>query len=545
MISKSVFDPREFGALADGVHDDSPAVEAAIAAAAGSRHPQPTLVFAPGSWRLSRTLRIVDRPLVLDGGGLAGGGAVVESLPRAALVADHPGPVIHIGNGGPMPEVAIRGLELRRDDPGGDLAHGIYVHDIDGGESRGLYLDGVRIVGMGGDGIHLDLGEAAAIPVLLRGCSSSGNRGWGFWCTGRLSQGVIRDSFFARNGVGGVRSGSFGLRLLHNRIEDEPRPVIVEGLYNRGVAVLNNVFAGVGAGRACIDLRHVHRFRVENNVFEPPGAAVPPVACECCSDGVVDVPVLLSDCADVVSTGGYLARTAYATRPLLAAACWSLSRAALPAIGLSPSGSGTLLRHTFVGPPPQLGLQTRRFGRMKLHVLDEDPHAPGRFVLDFGPQSNLENEDLAWIAFALRYTAELPTPDARVHLRLAAPGDEAPLASWALSLPPLLFVGETLLVVVGVQRARAVGPHAPALLHPRHHPHLALTVHAFGEEHGGSGAELSRAVMLRLEGGNLPGRGDLHPEARAYPLPMPLFDPFPTLEELVEHGRLAVSVDTV
>lgn len=520
-IDLPFFEWNDATPVGDGRHDDAPMLQAALdqAAAQGGA----ILRLPHRDFRLCAPLHLGSAPLILRG-----------AEPGARLLIDHPGPALVAGDGaqglGPL-TLADLAFEGRH-----PAASGLSLVGAGPGETVEVGIERCRFEKLT-DAVELDVDEAARVELRVVGCRLAHNLGRALRVIGTLGRAVVRETTFEDNPDGGVFIAAVGLELLHNQFLRQPAALVIDGRRTRGVAVVGNTFTG-GTGRGVIELLHVHRFRVENNVFESPSAAVPPVYAEGCTAGRIDVPVLLVDCADVVSSAGYLVRSAYDAPLIGMSGVWSLARSVMPEVGLSPAGVPPLLRLTAVAPPPLHGLRHVRMGSAVVPVLPEDPRVPGHALLEVDPAFGFDDTDALWIAFAVRYTRDVPAAGARMRVRLTSSSSLEPVAEWDVSPPELSYAGEVVRVVVGTQHARPTGVHGGSLLHVRDHHHLTVEVWPFGQAHHGYGAQVTRAVLLRLPDAQLPGRSDLHPEVQTYPPPTPLLDPFPVLEELVQRGRL-------
>jgi hypothetical protein len=141
---------REFGAVGDGVADDTDAVERAFAAALAGRRAS-FVSLAPGRYRVTRTIRIRTAPRpdgnITHPSGIAGAGATIVSA-----IADG-SPVIAIECAATLRYFRLDGLKIQGS---GREGNGLSVSC----EKRGAYfynfcLRDLVIEGCGGDGLRL------------------------------------------------------------------------------------------------------------------------------------------------------------------------------------------------------------------------------------------------------------------------------------------------------------------------------------------------------------------------------------------------------
>jgi hypothetical protein len=129
-------DVRAFGAVGDGIVDDTAAIQAAIDAASSVRVPS-------GTYRVGRLRLRSD--LVLSGDGAS---SVLQGRAGTTLLhALSPAGGRHVEN------VELRGLRLE----GAVTTHGFseHVHLLSANGVRNLLVDGVQFVGFQGDGLYL------------------------------------------------------------------------------------------------------------------------------------------------------------------------------------------------------------------------------------------------------------------------------------------------------------------------------------------------------------------------------------------------------
>lgn len=199
---------KDFGAVGDGLADDTASLQRALNAAAGSGD---TVFLPPGCYR-SGPLRIpshVGLSAAPTWSYRASHGAVlrlIDPQAPALLIVDN------------AQGVTIEGLCLDGDRLGSSC-HGLLLHNDQQGWPREsentLRLDRCRIDGFTGDGIHLDKAWAFSI----RSCMVSHNRGHGIRLAG--CDGFFLDNWISGNGGCGFRTESWNgsCTLTANRIE--------------------------------------------------------------------------------------------------------------------------------------------------------------------------------------------------------------------------------------------------------------------------------------------------------------------------------------
>jgi len=230
---------HEFGAVGDGVADDSRALQAAIDAAFVS--PDAAILhIRPGTYKVTRTLRIAPR-------GAAGKPANITRL--SGIVAHGARLVSQIDNGGNVLEVVsdatvrfllIDGLDIRGS---GKDGHGISMEcEYEGGKYiYNFCLRDIVVQGCGGDGCRMlgNIFEGQVLNSYFRD-----NRGNGM-TLGHGARGGILSAIhvfgcvFGQNGVNGV--------AMINKCYD----VSFHGCY----FLLNKKF-GLDAGNGCTLLSH-------------------------------------------------------------------------------------------------------------------------------------------------------------------------------------------------------------------------------------------------------------------------------------------------
>ena len=205
MSGNATLNVRDFGAVGDGVADDTAAVQKAVDAAAESR----ATVFVPAGVFCVSTLKL--RPHT----GLAGdptwsyrdfGGPILRLADEAApCLIDATGAL-----GATIQGVCLDGAK------GAGKAHGVMIDKGDyGSEEDTIRIERCRISGFAGDGVHL----GRIWVFTLRGCMISHNGGSGLWVRGW--DGFVLDNWLSGNGGAGylAEEENSSVTLTANRIE--------------------------------------------------------------------------------------------------------------------------------------------------------------------------------------------------------------------------------------------------------------------------------------------------------------------------------------
>ena len=232
---------RQFGAVGDGVTDDTAALQAAIDAAFSVSDLAPgVLVLPPGAYKISRSLRFTQRQ---NGGQLR----IIRAYgARLLSTIEDGGHVLHITSAATWHFVVIEGLEIAGS---GEDGHGLYM-ECDTNRA-GLYnfcLRDLVVQGCGGDGcrIYGDLFESQLINCAFRnnrgngatlahsphggvlssiqlfGCAFDGNDGHGAEIVRAYDVG-FHGGTFARNGRYGLFASNGVELVLDCRFEDNHR----------------------------------------------------------------------------------------------------------------------------------------------------------------------------------------------------------------------------------------------------------------------------------------------------------------------------------
>ena len=204
---QNVFDIREFGAVGDGVTDDTEAIRAAAAEAAKCRGviAVPPGRYVTGKIHLGRGVRLEGK----SAWSFTSFGAS-EFILRGA----DEGCLIDITGafGAEITGMSLNGGDL------GENVHGIYLHwdKYNGGEEEDTpSIDDCRIGNFSGDAIHLSHGWCFSV----RHCMLCYNSGAGLFIDGW--DGFILDNWLSANKKGGLVSTPYAssLTLTGNRIE--------------------------------------------------------------------------------------------------------------------------------------------------------------------------------------------------------------------------------------------------------------------------------------------------------------------------------------
>jgi len=204
------FNIRDFGAIGDGRHDDTAAIQKALDKAAGTR----ASVFVPDGVFLSSTIKIP--PHV----GLIGnptwsfrhdGGSIIRlGDPSAKCLVDLTGAIGATLNG-----LCLDGASLAAAGSDGGI-HGIFVDKKDSGDQEDTpRIERCRVNHFTGDGVRL----THIWCFSIRSCMFSHNKGDGLSVRGW--DGFIMDNWFSGNGGAGyaAREDNASMTMTGNRIE--------------------------------------------------------------------------------------------------------------------------------------------------------------------------------------------------------------------------------------------------------------------------------------------------------------------------------------
>jgi hypothetical protein len=174
-----LFDPRddqglyvtEFGAVGDGVHDDTAAINAAIAAAISSGIKRVLLPGTPTGtgYRITSTIEITTQGVTLEGDG-GGGNAQAQAgsfgvVGRGSLNDSSGTRLLGDFTGGPMISIraqgcTVRGMTIARTDAAYQATHTVtdegirvYALDVSGGTTRRTIIENLRVTNQAGPGI--------------------------------------------------------------------------------------------------------------------------------------------------------------------------------------------------------------------------------------------------------------------------------------------------------------------------------------------------------------------------------------------------------
>ncbi|MDD3242237.1 MAG: glycosyl hydrolase family 28-related protein [Eubacteriales bacterium] len=191
----------DFGAVGDGVHDDTPALAAAMQAAQKSTA---VVYFPPGRYRI-HPIRVPGHITLL--GASAWGYAWGRSDPADETTAGRAVLLAASGQGNALLDLTgakgtrIQGLTLQGERQGQAL-HGIYIKNT--GCEQNVTVEDCRITGFSGSGVRLDNSWVAAI----RRCLIMNNAQAGIDYSGGVD-GWIIDNQLAANGWAGIFAGGF------------------------------------------------------------------------------------------------------------------------------------------------------------------------------------------------------------------------------------------------------------------------------------------------------------------------------------------------
>lgn len=271
---------RDFGAVGDGVQDDTPAFQAALDAVKDKEG----AVTVPAGTYLCGQLQLY------AGCALIGSSAWNAEEPSGSRILFRGAPEDRCQlNAGDCYGAVIHGLCLEGRHLGKDVI-GIRWHNEQSRVEDTMHLESCRISDYTGDAISIDGMWCDSV----RHCLVTGNDGWGIWLNG--ADVFITDNTFSYNGKGGMCGQSCNaMTMVGNFFEYNRGPgmlyksghvvhfmgntyvgnggpglVVTErGLLNNCNAVLGNVFLNNGTGDPAIEGHdsHAHFHDVLNYTF--------------------------------------------------------------------------------------------------------------------------------------------------------------------------------------------------------------------------------------------------------------------------------------
>lgn len=321
---------KNYGAVGDGVADDTNALIAALEVAntltagtwesAGDDYlTYPTrnrkvVVVPPGLYKLTRSI-----PINYRGVGIVGLGAQGPTEPsegrRAVFYADHNDDIIAVNATYNVNGFFLKDLYFQKRNAHIGNGHGISVagtNYVFGMQFENVHLqwcdDGFNMVCQ-----DLSDGTGAMADLVFKHCQLANNSGYGLRLRGHAAIGGIFNSSIVANGDGGILMGAKGFSISNTDFEGQENPVaITNGTASEALQIgPGNYFEGnpVTATPALIQLGLVNGFRVEANQFSG-DSLCPRVFAGTCSNGWIDEQAHLIGCSNVTTRNGLVLPTA-------------------------------------------------------------------------------------------------------------------------------------------------------------------------------------------------------------------------------------------
>lgn len=225
-------DPRVFGAQGDGLTDDAPAINAALALGSDGQRGY-EVVLSKGIYRCASDLRVQKNCRFTGVSGARNGQSRIQFTDGCKL---------HIDAGGQSAIIS----NLQINSLGAGLPLSSRISNIPGiyCEAK-AYFEHVGVFGFSGHGLHIDGSTAQrnANGWRASNCWFENNEGWGVYVGGLNSNAGVADGIFLiSNGLGGLRESSFlGNTYLGLTIEGLLYPVSPEHPRPQGMWVDGNV----------------------------------------------------------------------------------------------------------------------------------------------------------------------------------------------------------------------------------------------------------------------------------------------------------------
>jgi polygalacturonase len=431
---------RDFGAIGNGVADDTAAIVAGLEFAnsltagtwatggdtvgANVERKRFPLHFPTGKYRTTAAIPVRFRGVQIVGPDTSAKGDGVFEGYTATILCDHTTDGFALDCNFDCQYFSVRNIRLLKAPAHAGTGNGIKVTGPN--YNWGPHLEGMMIRAFN-DGVHIEpqdaaSGTGAGAELEILNCSIDANTGYGVYVSGHAGAGSrIVGNSIVQNGTGGIHVGGKGLVVASNDLEGQPRPLEITGGSNStAVTIENNYFEAVSATttEGCIVLGTTHGFSVRNNTYSV-GITVPHVVCRDSSRGVVDEDAQLEDATNVVVSGRLLIPTA-GTSNLEMSACWNPRQVVLPQSATVPSNL------TIAGPVSQV-VATPNY----------------RVLISGGPTSWANGSYLVW-GVAIKYGTDLPHGPVLSQVLGTISGTEATRAAESVQPPTdCVKVGDT------------------------------------------------------------------------------------------------------
>jgi hypothetical protein len=451
------FNVQSYGALGDGSHDDTDAIEAALEAANGiavgtwasgndpyvgwAARTRSQVFFPPGIYKTTRSIPIRFRGVVIQGPQSVGpfGGQYEGQI--AKIFGDHNNAIFAVNATYNVNGFSIQNLQL--DKRNAYIGNGDGIGVTGPNYVFGLTLDGVQVQHCD-NGVYIITQDAGAgsggmADLVIKDCMLANNTSWGLRLIGHASVSSIHDSQIVANGVGGISCGLKGASVRRNDLEGQPRPLEINaGTASTNVTVENNYFEETvaAATKACIWFETCTGFTVKDNVYSGANNGVPKAGASSCLDGSFDTEAVVRGSTDIDAVK-YVSYDDSGASTTEVSVALNLAKRHLPMAG------------------PELGSFTSMGGESGAYskisgVIRNVSLIDAAYRKLFGGIGTITNGQRVYLCIPIRYESEIPHSNPIFQLLGTLSGTPDIRYSWSLDVQNI-EIGDTVLYVLGWQ----------------------------------------------------------------------------------------------